>query len=67
VQDLARRNFEILKADTSHPSLHFKLLGGGRMVSARVGLHFRAVGVPTDGGVHWFWIGSHSDYDKLVG
>ena len=19
------------------------------------------------GGVHWFWIGSHAEYDKLVG
>jgi hypothetical protein len=67
VQTLARRNFQLLRADPSHPSLQFKPLGGGRMYSARVGLHYRALGVSVAGGVHWFWIGSHAEYDKLVG
>jgi hypothetical protein len=33
----------------------------------RVGLHYRALGLPSEAGVHWFWIGSHADYDRLVG
>jgi hypothetical protein len=36
------------------------------MYSVRVGLHYRALGLPVNGGVHWFWIGSHAEYDKLV-
>ena len=64
VQALARKNFELLKRDPGHPSLQFKLLG--RMQSARVGLHHRALGLPKRDGVHWFWIGSHNDYDKLA-
>jgi hypothetical protein len=65
VQALAHKNFELLKHDVAHPSLQFKRLG--KMYSARVGLHHRALGLPTAAGVHWFWIGSHSDYDKLAG
>jgi hypothetical protein len=66
VQALARKNFELLKRDPSHPSVQFKPLGGGRLFSARVGLHYRALGLPTTQGVHWFWIGTHGEYDKLV-
>jgi hypothetical protein len=34
--------------------------------SARVGIHYRAVGAVAGNDVVWFWIGSHSDYDKLL-
>ena len=36
------------------------------MYSARVGLHYRTLGLPREGGVHWFWIGTHAEYDRLV-
>lgn len=64
---LADKNFALLKADPSHPSLQFKRLAGRRLHSVKVGLHDRALGLPTDQGVHWFWIGSHADYDRLIG
>jgi hypothetical protein len=32
----------------------------------RVGLRYRALGVEVDDGIVWFWIGSHSDYDRLL-
>ena len=67
VRSLARRTYALLKADSAHPSLHFKTLGGGRLCSVRIGLHYRALGVPVEAGVHWFWIGTHAEYDKLVG
>ena len=66
VQVLARKNYELLKAEPSRPSLHFKTVGNGRFHSVRVGLYHRALGVPVQGGVHWFWIGTHGDYDKLL-
>jgi hypothetical protein len=65
IRDLADKNFELLKADPRHPSLHFKLLG--KLWSVRIGMHFRALGHDVPHGVNWFWIGSHADYDKLVG
>lgn len=67
IQALAHRNFAQIKTDPSHPSLHFKAVGNGRFHSVRVGLHHRALGLPGNGGVHWFWIGTHGEYDKLIG
>jgi hypothetical protein len=64
VRDLADRNFELLKADPSHPSLHFKSIG--RFRSVRVGLHYRALAVDSGGDLIWFWIGSHAEYDRLI-
>jgi hypothetical protein len=64
VQVLADKNFELLKVDPRHPSLHFKRVG--ELWSVRVGGHFRALGHDISGGIQWFWIGSHADYDKLV-
>jgi hypothetical protein len=67
VQVLANRSFARLKADPAHSSLSFKSVGNGRFQSVRVGLYYRALGVSVPDGVHWFWIGTHSEYDKLVG
>lgn len=65
VRLFADRSFELLKANPQHPSLHVKRVG--RFRSVRVGLHYRALGVDADGGVLWFWIGTHAEYDALVG
>jgi len=65
VRATADKNFLLLKSDPKHPSLHFKRLG--RFWSVRVGAHYRALGADVDDGIVWFWIGTHSDYDKIVG
>lgn len=65
VRRLADKAFDLLKADPRHPSLHFKKVG--RFWSARVGLRHRALAVETSDGVLWFWIGTHAEYDELVG
>jgi hypothetical protein len=31
-----------------------------------VGLHYRALGISDDGGIVWFWIGTHAEYDQLL-
>ena len=64
VQALADKNFALLKTDPQHPSLHFKSIG--RFRSVRVGLHYRALAVEVPDGLLWFWIGNHSDYDRLL-
>ena len=65
VQKAADKNYAMLKENPHHPSLHFKKIG--QLWSARVGDHYRALGHDVGGGVHRFWIGSHADYDKLIG
>ena len=67
IQRLARRSFRLLEADPHHPSLHFKAVRGGKFYSVRVGLYYRALGLPVSDGIHWFWIGTHGEYDKLTG
>ncbi len=65
VRAVADKNFELLKSDSRHPSLHFKRIG--KLWSVRVGEHHRALGHDTAGGVQWFWIGSRADYDQIAG
>ena len=68
VQRSARRAFKTWLADSGHPSLEFKKLHGTKRpaYSARVGIHWRAVAVRSGDDYVWFWIGSHSEYDKVV-
>ena len=64
VRKVADRNFDLLKRDSSHPSLHFKKVG--RFWSARVGIQYRALAVEAGEDLVWFWIGSHAEYDRLI-
>lgn len=64
VQQIADTAYDLLKSNPQHPSLHFKKIGEFR--SVRIGLHYRALGVEVDDGVLWFWIGTHSEYDRLI-
>lgn len=63
IRDLADKNFQLLKSDSRHRSLHFKKLD--RFWSVRVGAHYRALAVEVENGMYWIWIGTHADYDKL--
>jgi hypothetical protein len=65
VRKLADANYALLKRDPRHPSLQFKKVG--RYWSVRIGLRYRALAMDVDGGYLWFWIGSHADYDRLIG
>ncbi len=67
VQELADQKFELLEANSRHPSLHFKKIGGRQEVwSVRVGLHYRALAREKPEGMVWFWIGPHTEYDRLL-
>ena len=58
VRKVADANFELLKSDSHHPSLHFKRVG--------VSIGFRALAAVGDDGPVWFWIGSHAEYDRIL-
>jgi hypothetical protein len=67
VQELARSAFQQFKQDPAHPGLRFKQVHTTAPIYAvRVGLHHRALAVRDGDILLWFWIGSHSDYDKLL-
>ena len=64
VRGVADKNFQLLKTNPQHPSLQLKRVG--RFWSARAGLRYRALAVDVEGGLLWFWIGSHADYDAML-
>lgn len=68
IQEVADRNYELLKSNSRHPSLHFKKISGKEELwSVRVGDSYRALGLETvDNEITWFWIGPHADYDKRI-
>ena len=64
MRSIADKNYELLRVDNQHPSLHFKRIG--ELWSVRAGLHYRALGIDVDDGIMWIWIGTHADYDKMI-
>lgn len=64
IQELARANYELLRENPRHPSLHFKKVGGNW--SVRVGRKYRALGTDVEDGVLWAWIGTHAEYNGLI-
>jgi hypothetical protein len=68
VQRLAVKSYRLWGRDARHPSLDFKkLVGPGERFSVRVGDHYRALGHKVGDGIEWVWIGTHEEYNKLVG
>lgn len=67
IQEQARLAYRQFKINLGHPSLRFKQVNPRLSVySARISKDYRAVGQLDDDTIIWFWIGSHSDYDKLL-
>ena len=65
VQNLARQNFQLLRTNPRHPSLHFKKVG--KFWSARVGISQRTLAIEDDEGFIWVWIGTHNAYERMIG
>jgi hypothetical protein len=68
VKKTAQKNYKLWKQNPSHPSLEFKKLNTKSPVySVRACIGWRAVGAMKNSDtIVWFWIGSHSNYDKLL-
>jgi hypothetical protein len=68
VQQLAVKDYRLWRRDPHHPSLHFRRVqGSADRFSVRVGDHYRALGTVTADTITWVWIGTHGEYDRLVG
>lgn len=67
VQERAKKVYELWQKDPYHDSLQFKRVHTKRPIySVRIGMDWRALGIKDADTVTWFWIGSHSDYNKLI-
>ncbi|WP_146410054.1 ParE family toxin-like protein [Allorhodopirellula heiligendammensis] len=67
IQKQARDAYQLFLVDSSHPGLRFKRIAGhANVYSARITLDYRAVCVLEGDDAKRFWIGTHSDYDKLL-
>ena len=64
IQSLAENNFELLKNDSTHPSLHFKKIG--KFWSARVSENYRALAIKDGDDFIWVWIGAHDEYMRII-
>ena len=53
VRELADKNFGLLQANPSHPSLHFKVVKDD-VWSVRVGRNYRALAFEHEAGYGWF-------------
>ena len=65
IQQLADKAYSLLRSNPRHPSLQFKKVGD--LWSARINLNYRALAVKTSDGYVWFWLGTHKEYEKLLG
>ena len=65
IQDSAKENFELLKKNPKHPSLHLKPVG--KFWSVRISRNYRSLGFKDGDDIIWVWIGNHDEYKKLLG
>ena len=68
VQENARSAYQKWKLNSNKGSLRFKQIHPQKPIySVRVGLSYRALGIKEESTMIWFWIGSHEDYNNLIG
>lgn len=67
IQKKAKEIFIQFNRNPWYPSLRFKRIHSSEPIySVRITRDYRAIGVLKDDCIIWFWIGSHSDYEKLI-
>ena len=59
----ARKQYELLAADPTHPSVQLKPVGA--FWSARVSDAYRALSLRQENTFVWFWVGTHDEYERL--
>ena len=67
IKQQAKTAFKRFQQNPEHPGLRFKKVHEREPIfSVRISRGYRAVGVRKRGGIIWFWIGGHADYEKLL-
>ena len=66
IKERARKVFRLFQNEPHHPGLYFKRIHSKKLIySIRISRDYRA-GILEKDDMIWFWIGSHSDYDKMI-
>ncbi len=66
-QHRAYRAYALWRAHPSAKSLNFKCVEPEeQLYSVRIGMNYRALGVLEGDTVHWFWIGAHDEYERIL-
>ena len=67
IKKRAKEAYSQFLKDPYYPSLYFKRVHSTRPIfSVRITKDYRAIGVLHENEIIWFWIGSHSEYDRLL-
>jgi hypothetical protein len=67
IKKQAIEGFSTWKLNPHHPSLRFKKVHAKLLVwSARINDDYRSVGILRENVMVWYWVGKHSDYEKLL-
>lgn len=61
----ARLVYRLWRQNPRYPSLQFKKTGN--VWSVRIGGGYRAMALFENDVLHWFWIGTHDEYERLLG
>lgn len=64
IRKSVRKQYRRWLSDPRHPSLRFKKVGP--FWSVRVNDDYRALAILDQDTYFWFWVGSHSEYDKIL-
>jgi hypothetical protein len=64
IQRQADKQFALFRDNPAHRSLCLKAVGP--FWSARVSGSYRALAIRDGNVFHWFWIGSHDEYEEIV-
>ncbi len=68
VQEQATKAYALWRSDPYHNSLQFKRVSQRQPIySVRIGLNYRVLGLVEEDHIYWFWIGTHAEYDELLG
>lgn len=65
IKTRAKVAYRLWRHDPRHPSLQFKKTGTAW--SVRIGSGYRSLALLDGGTYYWFWIGTHDEYERLLG
>ncbi|GJQ60251.1 MAG: hypothetical protein D8M57_15730 [Candidatus Scalindua sp. AMX11] len=61
------KTYKVWNNNPNHPSLHFKSIHSTEtLYSVRISRGYRALGLKEAKAITWFWVGSHTEYEKLI-
>ncbi len=67
IQSQAKQSYRLWQSNPQHSSLDYERVSQTiPLYSVRIGLHWRALALKDADALDWFWIGPHSQYDKLL-